>query len=188
MIWHQIRRLHHTEIMPLQITEKKTPLGYNNKVFNSPRQGDAYMSQWICHHWLIGRPVTCSAPSHYLNHPGIIVNWMDHIILVCLFVSLPSHFWLILFFQPTPALSTISGPLSSSMCSITPETANVGSSYNRMRGPGIGCWFSDRSNCSSRSINLTFTLTSENLSLYTTLLLLLVFIQLSWLQLLSYTV
>ena len=52
------------------------------------------------------------------------------------------------FFSPTPALSTISRPLSSYMCSITPETANVGSSYSRMRGPGIGCWFSDRSNCS----------------------------------------
>ena len=34
------------------------------------------------------------------------------------------------------------------MCSISPETAHVCSSYNRMRGPGIGCWFSDRSNCS----------------------------------------
>ena len=64
------------------------------------------------------------------------------------------------------------------MCSITPETANVGSSYNRMRGPGIGCWFSDRSNSSHSSLTLTFTLTSENLSLYTTLLLLLVLIQL----------
>ena len=65
------------------------------------------------------------------------------------------------------------------MCSITPpETANIGSSYNRMRGPGIGCWFSDRSNCSHWSLTLTFTLTSENLSLYTTLFLLLVLIQL----------
>ena len=64
------------------------------------------------------------------------------------------------------------------MCSITPETANVGSSYNRMRGPGIGCWFSDRSNCSHWSLTLTFTLTSENLSLYTTLLLVLVLIHL----------
>ena len=54
-------------------------------------------------------------------------------------------------FPPTPALSTISRPLSSSMCSITPETANICSSYYRMRGPGIGCWFSDRSNCSHRS-------------------------------------
>ena len=42
----------------------------------------------------------------------------------------------------------------------------------------IGCWFSDRSNCSHWSLTLTFTLTSENLSLYTTLLLLLVLIQL----------
>ena len=89
--------------------------------------------------------------------------------MICLFVSLLSHFWLIHFFPPTPALSTISRPLSSSMCSITPETANVGSSYNHMRGPGIGCWFSYRSNCSHRSLTLTFTLTSENLSLYTTL-------------------
>ena len=55
-----------------------------------------------------------------------------------LFVSLLSHFWLIY-------LSTISSPLSSSLCSITPETSNVDSSYNRMWGPGIGCWFSDRS-------------------------------------------
>ena len=72
-------------------------------------------------------------------------------------------------FPPTPALWTISRPLSSSMCSITPETANVGSSYNRMFGPGIGFWLSDRSNCSHWS--LTLTLTSENLSLYTTILL-----------------
>ena len=82
------------------------------------------------------------------------------------------------FFPPTPALSTISWPLSSSMCSITPETVNVGSSYNCVRGPGIGCWFSDRSNCSHWSLALIFTLTSENLLLYTTLLLLLVLIQL----------
>ena len=60
------------------------------------------------------------------------------------------------FFSPTPALSTISRPLSSSVCSITPETANVGSSYNRMRGPGTGCWFPDRSNCSHWSLTLTF--------------------------------
>ena len=82
------------------------------------------------------------------------------------------------FFPTTSAISTISRPLSSSMCSITPETANVRSSYNRMRGPGIGCWFSDSSNCSHWSLTLTFTLTSENLSLYTTHLLWLVLIQL----------
>ena len=55
------------------------------------------------------------------------------------------------------------------MCPITPETANVCSSYNRMRGPGIGCQFSDCSNCSQWNLTLTFTLTSENLSLCTTL-------------------
>ena len=87
-----------------------------------------------------------------------------NVYLICLFVSLLSHFWLIHFFSPIPALSTISRPLSSSMCSITPETPNVGSSYNRMRGPGFGCWFSDRSNCSHWSLTLTFTLISENLS------------------------
>ena len=64
------------------------------------------------------------------------------------------------------------------MCSIAPKTANVGSSYNRMRGPGIGYWFSDRSNCSHWSLTLTFTLTSDNLSLYIALLLRLVLIQL----------
>ena len=92
-----------------------------------------------------------------------------------LFVSLLSHFWLIDFFLPIYVLWTISRPLSSSMCSIT---ANVGGSYNRMRGPGIGCWFSDRSNCSPWSFTQTFTLTSVNLSLYTTVLLVLVLIQL----------
>ena len=68
------------------------------------------------------------------------------------------------------------------MCSITPETAKVASSSSHMQGPGIGCWFSDSSNCSHWSfearITLTFTLTSENQSLYITLLLLLVVIQL----------
>ena len=94
-----------------------------------------------------------------------------------MFVSLLSHFWRVqLFFPPIPALSTISRPLSMSMYSITP--ANVGRSYNRMRGPGIGCWFSDRSNCSHWSLTLTLTMTSENRSLYATLLLLLVLIQL----------
>ena len=93
------------------------------------------------------------------------------LLFVCMFVFITKSVLTYSFFPPIPALSTISRPLSSSMCSITPETANVGSSYNRMWGPGIGCWFSDRSNCSHRSLTLkTFTLTSENLSLYTTLL------------------
>ena len=49
------------------------------------------------------------------------------------------------------------------MCSITPETANVGSSYNRMRGPGIGCWFSDRSNFSHWSFETTVLPTNPNI-------------------------
>ena len=86
------------------------------------------------------------------------------------------------FFPPTPALSTISRSLSSSMCSITPETANVCSSYNRMRGPGIGCWSSDRSNCSHWSFEAAVLPINPNI--YTDqcttrlLLLLLVLIQL----------
>ena len=69
------------------------------------------------------------------NCPKTMSLWIN---FVRLFVSLLSHFWHS-FFPPTPALSTISRALSSSMCSITPKTANVGSSYNRMQGPGIGC-------------------------------------------------
>ena len=79
------------------------------------------------------------------TNPLIQMEFMMVIFLFC-FVLLLSHFWRIHFFLPTPALSTISRPLSSYMCSITPETANVSSSYNRMRGPGIECWFADRSN------------------------------------------
>ena len=114
----------------------------------------------------------------YNEYTHLSSLWTNiNIMFVCLF-----HYLVIsdlfIFFPPTPALSTISRPLASSMCSIAPETANVGSSYNRTRGPGISCWFSDRSNCSHWSLNLTFTLTSENLSLYTILLILLVLIQL----------
>ena len=87
------------------------------------------------------------------------------------------------------------------MCSITPETANVYSSYNRMRGPDIGCWFSDRSNCSHWSFeaamlpinpniytdqwemyhSITFTFAGPYTTMQLTLLT-------SWLQLLSYKV
>ena len=49
------------------------------------------------------------------------------------------------FVLPTPTLSTICRPLSSYTCPITPESVNVGSSYSHMRGPGVGCWLSDRS-------------------------------------------
>ena len=69
-------------------------------------------------------------------------HWAYYAITLCLFVwFITKSFLTYSFFPPIPALSTISRPLTSSMCSITPETANVGSSYNRMRGPGIGCWF-----------------------------------------------
>ena len=73
-------------------------------------------------------------------------------------------------FSPTSALSTISRPLS-----ITPETTNVGSSYSRKRGPGIGCWFSDHSNRSHWSfedavlpINPNITLTYRYIYHYIT--------------------
>ena len=49
------------------------------------------------------------------------------------------------------------------MCSITIETAKVGSSYSHMRGPGIGCWFSDRSNCSCRSFEAAVLPISPNI-------------------------
>ena len=106
------------------------------------------------------------------------------------------------FVLPTPTLSTICGPLSSYTFSITPETVNVGSSYSHMRGPGVGCWLSDRSNCSHWSFEAavlpinpniytdqwepiviyhSITLTGRYTTMQPTLLT-------SWLQLLSYKV
>ena len=41
----------------------------------SLRLSDAYMSQWICHHWVRWWLVTCSAPIHYQNKWWHIVNW-----------------------------------------------------------------------------------------------------------------
>ena len=123
--------------------------------------------------WLLKKQ--CEISCYQLMSVWCLLFYTCYILFVCIITK---SFLTYSFCQPTPALSTISRLLSSSMCSITPETANVGSSYNRMRGPGIGCWFSDRSNCSHWSSTLTFTLTSETLSLYTTLLLLLVLIQL----------
>ena len=72
---------------------------------------------------------------------------------LCLFISLLIPFWLIHFFSPTPALSTIYRLWSRHMCSITPGTAKVGSSFSHLWGPGISsadsqtvnsvqsCWF-----------------------------------------------
>ena len=68
-----------------------------------------------------------------------------YLLIVC---SITKSFLTYSFVLPTATLSTICRPVSSYACSITPETANVGSSYSHMRGPGVGCWFSYRSNCS----------------------------------------
>ena len=67
----------------------------------------------------------------------------------CLFVCfITKSFLTYSFVLPTPTLSTVCRPLSSYVCSITPETANVGSSYSQVRGPGVSYWFSYHSNCS----------------------------------------
>ena len=85
-------------------------------------------------------PVPVNSP-----HKGL---WRGALMFVCFITK---SFLTYSFVLPTPTLSTICRHLSSYVCSITPETANVGSSYNHMRGPGVGCWFSDRSNCSHGS-------------------------------------
>ena len=124
---------------------------------------------------------------------------------VCFFVFvcfITKSFLTYSFVLPTPTLSTICRPLSSYTCSITPETVNVGSSYSHMRGPGVGCWLSDRSNCSHWSFEAavlpinpniytdqwepiviyhSITLTGRYTTMQPTLLT-------SWLQLLSYKV
>ena len=92
----------------------------------------------------------------------LVQIWQFPSLSFVLFVSLLSHFWLIRF-SPTTALSTISMLLSSYMCPIIPETAKVGSSYSHMRGPGIGCWFSDRSNCSYWSFEAAVLLINPNI-------------------------
>ena len=81
-----------------------------------------------------------------------VENWTSKQIrrIFCLFFVcfITKSFLTYSFVLPTPTLSTRCRPLSSYTCSITPETVNVGSSYSHMRGPGVGCWLSDRSNCS----------------------------------------
>ena len=64
----------------------------------------------------------------FLNFPSTPIKYKNFYCL--LFVSLLSQFWLIHFSSPTPALSTICKPLSSYMCSITPGTVKVSSSYS----------------------------------------------------------
>ena len=45
-------------------------------IFNSLRPSDAYMRQWINHHWFRWWLVAWSTPSHYLNQCWNIVNWI----------------------------------------------------------------------------------------------------------------
>ena len=129
--------------------------------------------------------------------------WFSNDISRCRFVCfITKSFLTYSFVLPTPTLSTICRPLSSYMCSITPETVNVGSSYSHMRGTGVGCWLSDCSNCSHWSFEAavlpinpniytdqwepiviyhSITLTGRYTTMQPTLLT-------SWLQLLSYKV
>ena len=105
--------------------------------------------------------------------------------ITCLFVSLLSHFWLIHFCSPTLALSTISS-LCQATCvqshqrqpmsavAITACEVQV-SAVDSQTVPTVATWVSKPLCC---RLTLTFTLTRENLSFYTTLLLLLVPIQL----------
>ena len=66
--------------------------------------------------------------------------------------------------------------LSSYMCSNTPGTAKVDSSYSHMRGPCLGCWFSHHSNCSYWSFEAAVLPTNPDINtdqwepIYTTLL------------------
>ena len=134
---------------------------------------------------------------------SFIMNSHEVFIHICLFVCfITKSFLTYSFVLPTPTLSTICRPLSSYTCSITPETVNVGSSYSHMRGPGVGCWLSDRSNCCHWSFEAavlpinpniyidqwepiviyhSITLTGRYTTMQPTLLT-------SWLQLLSYKV
>ena len=103
---------------------------------------------------------------------SIVSNLHVFIYLCCLF-SLLSHFSLITF-PPTPALSTISRPLSSYMCPITPQTAVAiatcevqVSAADSQTVPTVAAGVSKPLCC---RLTLTLTLTSENLSLYTNLL------------------
>ena len=76
----------------------------------------------------------------------LVYRFLFYVLVSC--CPITKSFLTYSFVLPTPTLSTVCRPLSGYVCSITPETANVGSSYSHMRGPGVGCWFSYRSNCS----------------------------------------
>ena len=104
---------------------------------------------------------------------------------VCLFVCfITKSFLTYSFVLPTPTLSTVCRPLSSYVCSITSQpTSAVAiatcevqvSAADSHTVPTVATGVSKPLCC---RLTLTFTLTSENLSLYITLLLLLVVIQL----------
>ena len=103
-----------------------------------------------------------------------ISSWFQ--IIVCLFVSLLSHFWLVHFFhlyllyQPYLGLcqaQCVQSHQIQQMSAVTITACEVQVSAA-----------DSQTNCSHWSLTLTLTLTSENISLYTTLLLLLVLIRL----------
>ena len=90
--------------------------------------------------------------------------------LFILFVLLLIPCWFIHLFL-TYGFTNLMWDLSSYMWSNTPESANVSSSHNRIRGPCVSYWFPDRSNCSYWSfkaavppINLPGALTNVNLN------------------------
>ena len=61
----------------------------------------------------------------------IVHTYFTVSVFIVLFVCfITKSFLTYSFVLPTPTLSTICRPLSSYMCSITPETVNVGSSYS----------------------------------------------------------
>ena len=118
---------------------------------------------------------------HVSDNRQLIPSWFTLTFLTifsiyCLFVCFisdfltDSYFHLHLLRLLQQSYVHDAGLCQSYMCLITPEPAKVGRSYNHMRGPGVGCWFSDRCNCSQWSFEtaalpITFTLTSENLSI-----------------------
>ena len=109
-------------------------------------------------HWPFVR-VTYRPPV-YSPHKWTIVFVCFRFLFVCFITK---SFLTYSFVVLTPTLSTIYRPLSSYVSSITPETAKVGSSYSHMRGPGVSCWFSDRSNCSHYSFEAAMLLINPNI-------------------------
>ena len=83
--------------------------------------------------------------THWCQETHICVSKLGHQwFRKYLFVSLLGHFWLIhlfylhLLYQPYVGLCQATRVQSH-------QRVNVGSSYSHMRGPGVGCWLSDRS-------------------------------------------